>query len=341
MKKVVISLLSILVIFIVITLGFKYYVKSNLESHPFAQKGSEVSIEVKNGDTFNQLIERYSSKFNSTSMLKLYVKSKNIDTKNIKPGEHQMSTDITLAQFVSILKTDTKDKNVVKVTFPEGFGIADIAKRLEENGLISKDDFIAACKAYDLPDYIKADSKRKYNLEGFLFPDTYELKKGMSGEDIITQMLLRFEYVINDIGIKQNDVVKKDDIDKIITMASIVEKEAQAKNERSIVASVFYNRLKKNMSLESCATVLYALDKIKVVLSNKDIQVKSPYNTYVVKGLPIGPICCPGRAAIEAALSPEKTDYYYFVANMVKNDGTMIFSKTLTEHNANVKKYEK
>jgi UPF0755 protein len=192
-----------------------------------------------------------------------------------------------------------------------------------------------------LPDYIKADAKRKYSLEGFLFPDTYEFKKGMSGDDIITQMLLRFEYVINDIEAKQNTVINKENIDKITIMASIVEKEAKAKNERGMVASVFYNRLNKSMPLESCATVLYALDKVKVILSIKDTQTKSPYNTYLVKGLPVGPICCPGRAAIEAAVNPDKTDYYYFVANMVKNDGTMVFAKTLAEHNANVKKYEK
>lgn len=343
MKKVMISLLSMVVIFCILILGVQAYIQAKIVKHPFKENKTQLEITVNSGDSITSIIDKLSNngKLNNGFILNLYLKGKKINAENIKPGTAIISTDITLDAFVSILKMDKKDKNLVKVTFPEGFTITDIAARLEKSELISKNDFISACKAYKIPDYIKSDAKRRYALEGFLFPDTYEFKKGISGEEIITIMLDRFEYVINDIGEKQNKVINKEDIDKTIDMAALVEKEAKAKDERAIVASVFYNRLKKGMKFESCATVNYAMEKVILVLSIKDTQFQSPYNTYINPGLPEGPICCPGRAAIEAALNPDKTDYLYFVANIKKADGTMVFAKTLTEHNANVKKYEK
>lgn len=343
MKKVMIALLSVAVVICVLIFGFQAYIQAKIVKHPFKQKNTQIEITVNKGDSVNKVINNLHSegKLNSKDLLKFYIKVKNLSPKNIKPGTTTISSDITLSQFINVLEMDKKDKNLVKVTFPEGFNIEKMGEKLQEYGLISKDDFISACVKYTVPDYIKSDSNRRYQLEGFLFPNTYEFKKGISGEQIITEMLIRFEYIIEDIRVKQNTVINKADIDKTITMASIVEKEAQAKSERPIVASVFNNRLKKSMKLESCATVNYAMDKDTVILSTKDTQFKSPYNTYLSKGLPVGPICCPGRAAIEAALNPANTDYLYFVANMVQNDGTMVFAKTLDEHNENVRKYEK
>lgn len=343
MKKVVISLLSMVVILCIIGLGVQAYVQTKIVKHPFKETNTQIGITVINGDSITSIIDKLSNsgKLNNGFLLNLYIKSQKINTNGIKPGTAIISTDITLDAFIGILKMDKKDKNLVKVTFPEGFTITDIAAKLEKSELISKNDFINACKAYKLPKYIKSDPKRRYQLEGFLFPDTYEFKKGISGEEIITTMLDRFEYVINDIREKQNKVINEEDIDKTVNMAALVEKEAKAKAERAIVASVFYNRLKKGMKFESCATVNYAMEKVITVLSIKDTQFNSPYNTYINPGIPVGPICSPGRAAIEAALNPDNTDYLYFVANIKKADGTMVFAKTLKEHNANVKKYEK
>lgn len=224
--------------------------------------------------------------------------------------------------------------NIVKVTIPEGFDIEHIAKTLDEKGIISKDEFLTSCKEYTLPSYIKKDSKRKYELEGYLFPDTYEFKKNTGGREIIDIFLNRFEYVINDIEKSNNMTMEDGKLDEIITMASIVEKEVKMEDERGKAASVFYNRLKKGMKLQSCATVLYALGYHKDKLSNNDLKVKSPFNTYIVKALPEGPICCPGKASIIAALKPNKTNFLYFVSN---NDGTHTFTSSYKEF-LNVKK---
>ena len=343
MKKVVISLLSMVVIFCIIVLGVQAYIQSKIVEHPFKENKTQLEITVHSGDSIISITNKLNSngKLNNGFLLNLYLRGQKISTENIKPGTAIISTDITLSAFINILKMDKKDKTLVKVTFPEGFTITDIAARLDKSGLISKEDFISACKAYKIPNYIKSDSKRRYELEGYLFPDTYEFKKGISGEEIITTMLTRFEYVIDNIGEKKGKAINKEDIDKIIDMAALVEKEAKAKDERAIVASVFYNRLKKAMKFESCATVNYAMEKVILVLSIKDTKFQSPYNTYINPGLPEGPICSPGRAAIEATLNPDKTDYLYFVANIKKADGTMVFAKTFTEHSENVKKYEK
>ena len=148
----------------------------------------------------------------------------------------------------------------------------------------------------------------------------------MSGNEIIKLMVDKFYSTINEINKEKPIDMKK--LDNIIIMASIVEGEASDKNERDKVASVFYNRLKKDMKLQSCATVLYSLGKHKEKLYDKDLEVQSPYNTYKVTGLPVGPICNPGKESIKAALSPAKTNYLYFVSN---NDGTHFFTDDYNE----------
>lgn len=205
---------------------------------------------------------------------------------------------------------------------------------MDNKGVISKEEFLKSCREYKLPEYIKSDTKRKYALEGYLFPDTYEFYKGTSGKAIIDEMTSRFISVVNDILSKNGKTISNKDLDKYIIMASIIEKEVQKQDERGKAASVFYNRLNIGMKLESCATVLYSLGVHKDKLTYNDLKVDSPYNTYIVSGLPLGPISCPGRACIEAAISPSKTNYLYFVSN---NDGTHFFTDS---YNAfmNVKK---
>ncbi len=177
---------------------------------------------------------------------------------------------------------------------------------MEKQGIIKKEDFIKSIKEYKGPSFVKEDKNRKYSLEGYLFPDTYEFFKGMQGDKIIDKMLDRFNYVIKEIEKENNIKIKDEDMDKLISMASVIEKEAEKDDERGKVASVFYNRIDKKMKMESCATVLYALGYHKDKLYYKDLKIKSPYNTYLNTGLPIGPICSPGKNSIKAALNPEK-----------------------------------
>lgn len=316
-------------IVIIILLLFFIYVASSL-NHPF-KITSDKEFEIKNGDTLYGVISKLDSKglVKNPIIIKAYLKYKKVPG-TIKPGLYTLSNNLTIDKFISNINDGVFDKNTAVVTIPEGYNISQIAELLDKKGVIAKDDFIKASNNYKLPSYINANNNRKYKLEGYLFPDTYQLKKNMSGEKIINLMLTHFEKRFNNLLKDNNLSLDKTKYDNIITMASIVEGEAKKDDERSTIASVFYNRLNKNMKLQSCATVEYALGYHKDKLYNKDLEIKSNYNTYYINGLPAGPICSPGLKSIEAALKPKNTNYIYFVSN---NDGTHFFTD-------NYKKFE-
>ncbi|MBQ4093277.1 MAG: endolytic transglycosylase MltG [Firmicutes bacterium] len=216
----------------------------------------------------------------------------------------------------------------VKVTIPEGYNQAQIIDVLEEAGLVTEADFLAAATNIDFGyDYLPpvGDSLR---LQGYLYPETYLFMEGDSAEGIIRMMLEQFDKTytaewrarVEEMGITTNEFV---------TMASIIEKEAVVSEDRPIISGVFYNRLETGMNLQSCATVQYALGEVKSVLSNEDVQIESPYNTYQNPGLPPGPIASPGYESLYAALYPAETEYLFFVA---KPNGAHIFSNTYDEH---------
>lgn len=215
------------------------------------------------------------------------------------------------------------------ITIPEGSTLKEITNIVAETGYITAEDFTAALnESYDY-DFLQ-DIDRENPLEGYLFPDTYNISNQMSGSDIIKLMLDRFEQIFTD---EYRAAAQKAgyDMDEIVTLASIIEAEAGSDADRPLVSSVFHNRLDSTTYpyLESCATVQYILGERKPILSNSDIQIDSPYNTYINKGLPIGPICSPGKASIKAALYPADTDYYFFQSDA---DGKIYYSETYDEH---------
>jgi UPF0755 protein len=321
MKKI--GLLIGLLIVCVLALNFQY---KKIIQHPI-KSGKDVHVTVKNGDTLYSILDDLNQKgtIRNSSIIKFYIKDKAVKS-SVHPGKFFVPKDVTVLEFINILSTVGKDEDIVKVTIPEGLDINNIANLLQEKGIINKEKFIDSCKNYKLPTYIVENENRRFNLEGFLFPATYDLKVGMSGNEIIKIMVDKFYSAINDIN-KEKPIDMKN-LDNITIMASIIEGEASDKNERDKVASVFFNRLEKDMKLQSCATVLYSLGKHKEKLYNKDLEVKSPYNTYIVTGLPVGPICSPGKEAIKAAITPAKTNYLYFVSN---NDGTHFFTDDYNE----------
>lgn len=212
---------------------------------------------------------------------------------------------------------------LVRVTIPEGSTIKEIADILEKKQLVSKDEFIKYALEYK-------------KLEGMLFPDTYLFPHKISVEAIAKTMYKRFKEVFEEIyGQPVNDENFKK-VKEIVTVASIVEKEAMYDSERRIIAGIIYKRLKKNIPIQSCATVIYATEKPRARLTTSDLKVKSPYNTYTHRGLPPGPICNPGLSSLKAALNPEKTDYLYFVS---MGDGRNYFSKTYSEHLTAIKTF--
>lgn len=333
-----ISILILSLLLISAAMGSIYLWVKGVEKHPFTTNSERIEFKVKSGDTLNGVIASLEEQklLKNQYIVKWYIKRLNLNTK-IKPGSYDLSNKITISEFVKDLNSGKYNENAIKVTIPEGYDEVHIAALLEEKGIMSKEAFIEACKEYSLPDYVKKDSKRNYTLEGYLFPDTYEIIKGTQGKDIIDMMIKNFETVLKDVENKKNRTLNTSDIDRVITMASIVEKEAEKDEERGKVAAVFYNRLNKEMKLQSCATVLYTLGVHKDKLYDKDLAAPGPYNTYIVKALPAGPICSPGRKSIEAAIDPPTTKDLYFVS---KNDGTHFFTDSYTEFEKVKKQYQ-
>lgn len=221
-----------------------------------------------------------------------------------------------------------------RITFPEGYTMRQIAELLEKKRLAKADAFLK--KALD-PSVLALLGIEGKNPEGFLFPDTYYFSSGLDVEEILRVMVSRFWAVVGE----REKLRAKElgfSIKEIVTMASIIEKETPNDLEKPIVSAVFYNRLKKGIRLESDPTVIYGIEHFDGNLRRKDLKRKSPYNTYVIRGLPPGPIANPGKVSILAALYPADVKYLYFVS---KNDGTHQFSRTLSEHNRAVFKYQK
>ncbi len=325
----------ILVIVIVITIGI-FTVKNTIDN-PFNVKATS-KFEVTSGDTINSVITRLSNEgyIKNELLFKMYIKYKKFPSQ-IKVGPYALKSGETIDTFINDLNKGIFDADMVKVTIPEGYDIDQIADLLQKKGVVSKADFIAACQNYKLPDFVKNDSARRYKLEGYLFPDTYMFDKTKGPNEIIKMMLDNFQSKMTGLLKADNINLNKSDYDKIITMASIVEGEAEVDSERSIIASVFYNRLNIKMKLQSCATVEYALGYHKDKLYDKDIAIQSVYNTYLVPGLPEGPICNPGIKSIEAALKPSSTNYLYFVS---KNNGTHYFTNNLNDFEKAKLKYQ-
>ena len=251
--------------------------------------------------------------------------------REIKAGEYILNPGMAP---IKILDTLTKGNILTySVTIPEGFTVKQIADLLHEKGLCDKESFLSS--VYDSP-VEKDGAIQVTDLEGYLYPDTYKLARGISPVSIVHMMVERFKE--QTAPLRERVDGSGMTMDEIVTLASIVEKETGRAEERPVIASVFSNRLKKRMRLESDPTVIYGIENFNGNLTKKDLRRPSPYNTYTERGLPAGPIANPGIDSIRAVLYPSNTDFLFFVS---KNDGTHYFSKTLREHNRAVRKYQK
>ncbi len=249
-------------------------------------------------------------------------------TRSIKAGEYEFDLETKNTKILSVLS-----KGIVvtiKFTIPEGYNLKQIAQRLESQGIVDSEAFLGASSDKTLLDKYKIPFE---TAEGFLFPDTYIIAKGLDGSQIAEIMIKKFFESLNDIPYVD---YTRDELIKTVIIASLVEKEAQLEEERAIIAAVFYNRLNKGKRLESCATVQYILGKTKERLLFSDLKIESPYNTYLHPGLPPGPIANPGADSLKAAVSPADVDYLFFVS---KNDGSHYFSSTYNEHLKAIKKF--
>ena len=220
------------------------------------------------------------------------------------------------------------------LTVPEGANIFDIAARVQQAGLGTRQDFLIA--AATQASLIADIDPHATSLEGYLFPDTYRFPPTVNEEQIVAAMVRRFRQEAQKIGLLGNS-----DMHRIVTMASIVEKETADPNERPVVASVYYNRLNRNMALAADPSVIYAAllaGRYRGTIYESDLQFDSPYNTYKHAGLPPGPIANPGIASLEAAMHPAQTEFLYFVSD---NNGHHRFARDSGEHARNVAAYRK
>ena len=251
-------------------------------------------------------------------------------SRDIKAGEYSLNRTMAPVRIYAILTAGAVMTH--PQTVPEGLSVEQIADLFAAKGLVDKQEFMGLAMDKGFAASHKIDGS---STEGYLFPDTYVLSKGMGARQILDLMINRFWQVFNSL-VQGKELPMS--IREIVTLASIVEKETGLAEERPVIASVFLNRLKKRMRLESDPTVIYDLKDFDGNLTKKHLQNPSPYNTYRHRGLPPGPIANPGRASLDAVLNPAQSDYLYFVS---KNDGSHFFSSTLKEHNRAVVRYQK
>jgi UPF0755 protein len=252
--------------------------------------------------------------------------------KPLKAGEYAFDHPARLSEVYA--RIEHGDIYFQTVVIPEGFNMFDIAEAIEDAGLAKREDFLQVARkdtalVHDL-------DPRAPSLEGYLFPDSYRFTRTQTAHDMAAAMVHRFRQAARDSGLTQ------DFHDKVI-MASIVEKETGVADERPEVAGVFYNRMARNMALDTDPTVIYAAllnNRYRGTIYQSDLHFDSPYNTYRYAGLPPGPICNPGKASLEAALHPASNDYLFFVRDP-KDNGRHSFSRTPAEHERNVHAYRR
>lgn len=249
----------------------------------------------------------------------------------LKAGEYSIPLGLTPPQVLELLASGRTLRH--QITVPEGLTAVQIAALFAKGDWVQPERFLALVEDAA---FIRRLGVEALSLEGYLFPETYTLVRSEADESaIIGMMVQRFQQVWQTLKVPDHLDLNRH---QLVTLASIVEKETGAPAERSLIARVFYNRLARKMRLQSDPTVIYGIHDFNGNLTRADLRRETPFNTYVIAGLPPGPICNPGRAALEAVLYPADSDALYFVS---KNDGTHIFSNNLADHNRAVQTYQR
>ena len=291
----------------------------------------EITFEIPSGSTTKDIAEilKDSQLVRSGNLFMLLVKRSGNEN-NIKAGRYTLSQDMDYDQIISELVRGSSFVEFSRVTIPEGYELRQITELLVSKGLVEKEEFEKALDP-SLYDYSFLETVDSDTLEGYLFPDTYDIPYSYGPQKIIEIFLDRFDEIFNETY-RQRLSETGFSMNELVTMASIIERETKYPPERKTVSGVFHNRLDINMRLESCATVQYALGERKESLTYEDTSISSPYNTYRMKGLPPGPIASPGEESLVAALYPESNEYLFFYAIPGDEKGRHVFSKTYEEH---------
>lgn len=272
------------------------------------------------------------------------VESKGVGNR-IEAGEYTLSPSMSTTEIVTVLSRGASRATGISVTIPEGWRSEQAAQKIEALGIARVDEVLSVVKsAGGLP--LAEPPPSGAGLEGYLFPETYEVARGATARTLVEMMAKQFDSTVTP-KMRQQYAARGLTVHQAVTLASIVEREAAIPAEQPLIAAVYLNRLKRDMPLQADPTVQFAVANVNLAealgfnywkrdLTRDDLRLDSPYNTYVKRGLPPGPICSPGLAALDAVANPTETEYLFFVA---KGDGSHVFAKTDQEHAANVERY--
>ena len=322
--------------------GVLFYVQGQFQ--PPNQSGQSVPFEVAEGQGAAEVAQglKEHELIKNPTLFKLYLSYEGLSGQ-LKAGKYYLTQGMTIEEIANVIVGGDARFGTKKFTIPEGLTIDQIADSLAEQNIVAKDTFLQEVDKGDFADYpfvkeIPNVPGMKHRLEGYLFPDTYEVFQNATAHDVVDAMLKQTMAVITP---EWQEQMKKAGLSlhQTLTLASLVEREARVEKERPVIAGVMQNRLQSQppMMLQIDATVQFALGKTKETLLYKDLEIDSPYNTYKHEGLPPGPIAAPGRPSVQAALFPEKHEFLFYVT---KNDGTgeHYFAKTFAEHEQNIAK---
>lgn len=338
-------LLIAIIVLLVACFSVYAYISSALKPVDTGNK-KEIEVAIPKGSSISGIGDILEEKgvVKSSTVFSLYAK---VNSANLQAGTYLLTPSMSTKQVMEQMSSGNVHRPVThKFTIKEGAQLVEIADVIAKEMNWNTEDVVRQLndkafiqtlqKKYPvlLTDKI-FDPNIKYPLEGYLYPATYSFyKKDVTLEEVVTPMLEKTNQLI--IENEQKMKEKQLDVHQLLTLSSLIEEEATGYTDRAKISSVFYNRLAKGMPLQTDPTVLYALGKHKERVLYEDLKVDSPYNTYVIKGLPVGPIANSGKESIQAALEPAQTDYYYFLA---APSGEVYYAKTLEEHNALKQKY--
>lgn len=346
-RKIVLTVFIVVIIVGSGLIGGGYlYIKSSLEPvDPTNQTEVAVTIPIGSSVSLIANILEENEIIKDARVFKYYVKFKN--ESGFQAGNYKLNRSMTFQEIIGTIKQGKLTGEVAfQITIPEGRQLKEIASIVSKKTSFSDEiildkltdkTFINSMKA-KYPDLLTDDifgEDVRYALEGYLYPATYPYyKEDPTIEEVIEPMVKKMDEVIATYIPRLQE--KKISVHRFVTMASLIEEEATEQTDRAKISSVFYNRIEQNMPLQTDPTVLYALNEHKDRVLYEDLEVDSPYNTYQNKGLPPGPIANAGDVSFEAVLSPEETDFLYFLAT---KEGEVIFTKTLEEHNKEKNKH--
>jgi len=324
-KKIVFGIPALAILFVMVV-AFVIIPLTGSSSYT-GERGVPVYFTVRPGMSVSEIGKELYERGIIDSEMKFWWTAKLNGFENkVKSGTFAMQTGMTPRDALEILVYG--NTVTIRFTIPEGFSVRDIAQRLDDEGLVKADAFISLAKTYRPYPYVEEHEDVRYAVEGFLFPDTYEINGEFDAARIMQMMAENFDRRLTK---EMRDRAREMDLSiyELVTLASLVEKEAYHEEDRPIIAQIFLKRLRLGMPLQADPTVQYLLDAPKEDLLYRDTEIESPYNTYQNVGLPPGPIASPGTASLMAVLHPADTNYLYFVAD---RNGNNYYATNYADH---------